>query len=227
MKSILSSISLFVLTILLFSCSIITGSNNELELSFEPEYFISNDKVIETFRSHNFISVLLRDDIDADSFIEYLDTTGLHLVQKFRHTKPSYLNQSQKEGQLPIILKLPENIDRNQYYSFSTSLSNDSFASNPYIVYSLPAYSRDRGEHNWYYPNNRIAVKPTSDNFSIDHLTEQFNIEFVSKNTQIDLYTFVDNNFKNGSPYELANKIFESGEFKYVMPNGFSEIDRH
>lgn len=219
--------SVLVFVLFFYSCSDISGSTDEPELQFEKETFIVDNEEINTFRSLNVISISLKPDIDLDEFNDYINSMDLQLITRFTHSPYSKVSDSQFQGHGPIILLLPSNADYNQFYSFSDNLKEDSFAKNPFINYSLPAYIRDPEQLTWYYPNNKISVKPKAEDFSVSELSEQFNLEFQSKNSLIDLYLFKDNEFLHGSPYELARNIYESENFRYVVPDGFWQIVRH
>lgn len=225
MRKIISIISVIVISLFMYSCSKISGSDDERELRFEKEYFYVDDEIIETYRSLDVISIVLKPDIDIDEFQQYISSKGLQLISSFNHIHYSILRDFQLPG--PLILLLPENADYSQYYSFSENLTEDSFANNRFIKYSLPAYTHDIENPGWYYPNNKISVKPKTDDFSVSEFSEQFNLEFQSKNVQIDLYNFIDNQFLHGSPYELAVSIYNSGDYRYVVPDGYWEIVRH
>ncbi|MCH8487233.1 MAG: hypothetical protein LAT75_10210 [Candidatus Cyclonatronum sp.] len=221
-------ISSFLVTAIIFSsCSGITGSTEEPVYEFSEESFFVDGKEIKTFRSLNVISVGLKPDTDADAFHDYINDMGLQLISAFTHQHYSRIPDSQLSSLSPVILLLPPGADNAQFYSFSDNLREDSFANNPFIRYSLPAYSSDPEKEAWYYPNNLISVKPSAEDFSVSELSAQFSLEFLSKNSQIDLYLFRDNAFRHGTPYTLAKNIYESGNFRYVVPDGFWQIVRH
>ncbi|MCH8535391.1 MAG: hypothetical protein LAT51_10015 [Flavobacteriaceae bacterium] len=219
--------TVFVLSLFIYSCSMITGNQDEPEFRFEKETYIVEGEVLNTYRSLDVISIQLKTGIDLEEFNEYVKSNGLQHVRPFSHSHYSAVTATQIQGHAPIVLLLPSNVDHSQYYSFSDNLNEDSFANNRFIVYSLPAYTRDPEQLAWYYPNNIISVKPSTEDFSVTQLSEQFNLEFQSKNSLIDLYTFSDIHFSHGSPYNLAQSIYDSGNYKYVVPNGFWEIVRH
>lgn len=217
----------FVLFLFIYSCSLISGSTDEPEFRFEKETFIVDGEVRNIYRSLDVITILPKKDIDLEEFNEYITSTGLQLVKPFNHSQYSAITASQLEGHMPIVLLLPFNADRRHYYSFSANLNEDSFANNQFIVYSLPAYTWNPDELSWFYPNNLITVKPSTEDFSPSDLSEQFNLEFLSKNSLVAMYTFSDNHFLHGTPYELAQSIYDSGNYDFVVPDGFSKTVLH
>lgn len=217
-----------VLAVLLFatSCSLLTGSSDEPELRFEEEQYIVDGEVKKTYRSLDVISVRLKADTDPDEFNSYIDSLGLQPVTSFHHSPYSAISESQVQRKALIVFLLPSNADRSQFFSFSDNLNEDSFAKNRFIEYSLPAYSYDPENTSWYYPDNRIMVLPLSEGFSETELSGQFNLELHSylNLNEIHMYTFSDRQFLHGSPYELAGAIYESGDYKYVVPNSFRYV---
>lgn len=227
MIRLISLSTIFVFSLFIYSCSMITGSSQEPDFQFEKETFVVHGEIKDTYRSLDVISIRVKTDIDIEEFNDDIKATDLQLLTPFSHSRYSAVTTRQVQSPLPIVLLLPHNVNRSHFYSFSDNLNDDSFANNPFIVYSLPAYTRDPKKLSWYYPNNKISLKPSTEDFSASEFLEQFNLEFLSKNPQIDLYTFSDNYFSHGSPYELAQSIFDSGVYKYVVPDAFHKIVRH
>ena len=217
-----------VLTILLFatSCSLLTGSSDEPELRFEEEQYIVDGEVRKAYRSLDVISVRLIADTNVDEFNSYIDSLGLQPVTSFYHSPYSAISESQVQRKALIVFLLPSNADRSQFFSFSDNLSEDSFAKNSFIEYSLPAYSSDPVNTSWYYPDNIIALLPLSEDFSETELADQFNLELHSylNLNELHMYAFSDHQFLHGSPYELAGAIYESGDYKYVVPNSYRHV---
>lgn len=224
MKNINNIASVLFLTLLMYSCSMITESTYDPELRFEKEQFYVENEIIDIYRSLNVISVGLKSDIDLNEFQQYLKSQGLQPITPFSHIRYSTLYNNHSGRNFPLILLLPKNAKIGQFYSYSKDLTKNSFARNPFIEYSLPAYSRDLDGKRWYYLNNIITVKPSTDEFSVLEFSKEFNLEFVSKYPLIEMYTFIDNQFLNGNPYELSNKIYQSGNYSFAIPDAFEQV---
>jgi len=226
MISKISGLLIFTASVMILSCTNPVGSDIGSDPGFQEEYYVVNSDTFTVYRSPDIIAVYLSSEAGLEELNQLVQSNNLQPLRPFTHEPYDVIMNHQAHSHMPVILRLPKNTDRSQFYSFSKDLTGECFAKNPLIAFSLPAYRMDMDNDHWFYPDNQIIVKPEEAGFSYSDLESSFNITYVSKNELINTYRFNDNAFTNGSPYELSNAIFYSGTYQYVVPNGYSHISR-
>jgi hypothetical protein len=222
----ISGLLIFTASVIVLSCTNPVGSDEESDLSFQEEYYIVNSDTFTVYRSPDIIAVYLSPEADLEELNQLVQSNNLQPLRPFTHEPYDVIMNLQAHSHMPVILRLPKNTDRSQFYSFSKDLTGECFAKNLLVAFSLPAYRMDMDNDHWFYPNNQIMVKPEDADFSYSDLESSFNLTYVSTNELINTYRFEDNAFAHGSPYELSRAVFYSGSYRYVVPNGYMHISR-
>ncbi|MBP3191843.1 hypothetical protein [Natronogracilivirga saccharolytica] len=206
-----------------FSCDRLVSSDESPDLQYDREYYIVNEDTVHVHLSHDIIAVYPAEDADPDAFNKLIRSYGLQPLRLYSHEPISEVPAQFVESGRPVIFRLPSNMDRRHFYSYYEGLNQHSFARHQLVYYSSAAGKQDPDREGWFYPTNKIVVKPAKEDFSVHDLEETFHVTLVSKTEQIMSYTFRDEQFRNGNPYAAAQSIYESGSFEYVYPSAYHE----
>ncbi len=209
----------------MLSCSSALDGGTTDELKFEKDFYFAYDDSVEVFRSLDYISIRPTADTNTEQLKELIARYDLRPVSRFDHIPFKNISEHQLNSTLPIVLRIPSGYDIETFYSSGDCKQADCFAVNTAIQYSVPVYRfKDENNWHWFYLNDRIAIGPHPNEPIPEELIDKFDLEFVSKNSIAEIYSYKLSSFEFGNTLTVSRELFQQSAFRYVVPDKYMQL---